>query len=288
MTDHQDITIGSKPKRPLSAYNLFFQNERKKLLRALPTRPQGKPRRSHGKCGFANMAKIIAKKWNDGDVDPQDRILFEELARQEQARYKKQMLEYKKRMVAYHKLQKKKMASLTEIQHENRLLELANDERRIDEDETSSSELQAYTCFTSQAHKSLVSSGEESNTDSPPQDLDGMASVDGPSLAGTLHPRPSPAELLSPPAAPLLIETRLAPNVSATTTTTTTPCVDPGQVQHMFDDDKSSPRTVMFSGEQHDLFCPTEHLVRSLGREDMRMFVELFLGDTTTIHVVES
>ncbi|KAL7566623.1 hypothetical protein ACA910_003460 [Epithemia clementina (nom. ined.)] len=84
-----------KPKRPLSAYNFFFQSERQKLLQSLPTRPEGKPRRSHGKCDFASMAKFIAKKWNEDDMEPQDRIHFEHLARQEKLRYKIQMAAYK-------------------------------------------------------------------------------------------------------------------------------------------------------------------------------------------------
>ncbi|KAL7576211.1 hypothetical protein ACA910_013694 [Epithemia clementina (nom. ined.)] len=69
--------IGHKPKRPLSAYNFFFQSERQTLLRTLPIRPEGKPRHSHGKCGFANMAKIIAKKWNNREMHPQDCIRFQ-------------------------------------------------------------------------------------------------------------------------------------------------------------------------------------------------------------------
>ena len=91
--------IETKPKRPLSAYNFFFQNERKKLLNTMPTRPQGKPRRSHGKCGFAQMAKIIAKKWSDNEIDPKEKSCFEELVRKEKLRYKKEMALYKKRRV---------------------------------------------------------------------------------------------------------------------------------------------------------------------------------------------
>jgi len=47
-----------KPKRPLSAYNLFFADVRRKLLEQ--RRGNGAP--SHG-LGFSNLARTVAKQW---------------------------------------------------------------------------------------------------------------------------------------------------------------------------------------------------------------------------------
>ena len=88
------IEIREKPKRPLSAYNLFFQEERKHILANRPVRPQGVPlRRGHGKMGFAEMAKTIAAKWNS--IDAETKKKFESLALDEKIRYKKKMYEWK-------------------------------------------------------------------------------------------------------------------------------------------------------------------------------------------------
>eukprot|EP00549_Striatella_unipunctata_P012221 CAMPEP_0118688440 /NCGR_PEP_ID=MMETSP0800-20121206/8923_1 /TAXON_ID=210618 ORGANISM="Striatella unipunctata, Strain CCMP2910" /NCGR_SAMPLE_ID=MMETSP0800 /ASSEMBLY_ACC=CAM_ASM_000638 /LENGTH=225 /DNA_ID=CAMNT_0006585703 /DNA_START=50 /DNA_END=727 /DNA_ORIENTATION=+ len=62
-----------KPKRPLSAYNLFFQDEREKLLVV-------------GKVGFAALAKIVAEKWKS--LDPISKSKYEAKAAVEKTRYK--------------------------------------------------------------------------------------------------------------------------------------------------------------------------------------------------------
>ena len=82
-----------KPKRPLSGYNLFFQDERVRLLEVLPGRPDGKkPRRSHGKLGFKDMATIIGQRWRE--LDTQTKRFYENLAKEEKVRYRRKRAAY--------------------------------------------------------------------------------------------------------------------------------------------------------------------------------------------------
>lgn len=100
------------PRRPLSAYNLFFQKERERMVqegvgngkagqtsgslsssRARRTPRQNGRGRAHVKStgiGFANMAKTIAARWKE--IDAKTRAEFEELAAAEKERYNKEMV----------------------------------------------------------------------------------------------------------------------------------------------------------------------------------------------------
>ena len=83
-----------KPKRPLSAYNFFFHAERIKLLDELPPPPPGmKPKKSHGKLNFDNMAKIIGFRWRN--IDALTKTHFDRLALDDKVRYERAMKVYR-------------------------------------------------------------------------------------------------------------------------------------------------------------------------------------------------
>jgi HMG-box domain len=76
----------NKPKRPLSAYNIFFKTERAAILQELPDVTGAmKPRRSHGKIGFKELAMRISAKWKS--LPPEIRLYFDELAAIDKQRY---------------------------------------------------------------------------------------------------------------------------------------------------------------------------------------------------------
>ena len=87
------------PKRPLSAYNLFFRKKRRELLGddakdfEIEDQAKRKHRKSHGKIGFAEMAKKIGQEWKS--LDRTEKEVFEEDARSRKEAYKKAMKAYK-------------------------------------------------------------------------------------------------------------------------------------------------------------------------------------------------
>ena len=105
-----------KPKRPLSAYNFFFKEEREKILKIVlaedPSKVKndedspdyisdamlGRLKKDGGKVSFEEMGKLIGQRWKG--IDPDRLSQYSELAAEDTERYKKEMLTYNGRQEA--------------------------------------------------------------------------------------------------------------------------------------------------------------------------------------------
>lgn len=95
------------PRRPLSAYNLFFKDERKRILLEIPSKEAmkseddkirdsitwpGKKPPPHGKIGFESLAKTIGARWRK--IDKETSKHYKALATKDLHRYAREMKEY--------------------------------------------------------------------------------------------------------------------------------------------------------------------------------------------------
>jgi hypothetical protein len=124
------------PSRPLSAYNLFFKDERQRILDSLPSNSSsnkesqeevkdprdeitwpGKRRRPHGKIGFENLAKEIGARWKT--IDDRTKEHYKKLALEDLQRYSREMQEYEGRLaMGGLKLHKTSISSSDDDEHQ--------------------------------------------------------------------------------------------------------------------------------------------------------------------------
>lgn len=76
------------PKRNRTAYNLFYQSARKRILDSIPdsaTPRISKGRKTHGKISFQGLAKRVGQEWSV--LPPQEKEVYFEMARKDKERY---------------------------------------------------------------------------------------------------------------------------------------------------------------------------------------------------------
>lgn len=98
--------LQNKPKRPLSAYNLFFREERERILDEIPDelavpsqalrvrRRKGK-KPPHGKIDFESLVKTVGKRWKE--LDHATAAVYRQKAAEDLERYRREKVEYIKK-----------------------------------------------------------------------------------------------------------------------------------------------------------------------------------------------
>mmetsp|Transcript_9139 Transcript_9139/g.21721 ORF Transcript_9139/g.21721 Transcript_9139/m.21721 type:complete len:685 (+) Transcript_9139:193-2247(+) len=110
-----------KPMRPLSAYNMFFQNQRERIvagkegdptpeeiessvLKMLQSKTRGPKRRqdriTHNQISFGDLARKIAANWKT--INPKCKAIYDHYAAKEKVRYKKEVVLWKEKKEREH------------------------------------------------------------------------------------------------------------------------------------------------------------------------------------------
>jgi len=93
---NDDASFPEKPRRALSAYNIFFHHQRQQILKERANLFSQQPKKSPHpqKIGFSGLARAVASRWKA--IDAETRGLYEKLAAQEKHRYQQEIEAWKK------------------------------------------------------------------------------------------------------------------------------------------------------------------------------------------------
>jgi HMG-box domain len=80
------------PRRPLSAYNIFFRDERARILEHKEMAVKKEGALGSGSSLFSSLGKEVAKRWKM--LKEKDRVEYTKMAEKEMARYRNEMDEY--------------------------------------------------------------------------------------------------------------------------------------------------------------------------------------------------
>ena len=102
-----------KPRRPLTAYNLFFKNEREAIMAEQQQQDASKPSKArkltkgdmrnpkrigkHANVGFGNLARIVSERWKCIDVEY--KLQLEKAVAADKEQYKLEMKEWELKMM---------------------------------------------------------------------------------------------------------------------------------------------------------------------------------------------
>jgi HMG (high mobility group) box len=96
------------PKRPLSAYNVFFKETREEILKDKIKTDIPDAKRDH-KLDFQTMAKEIAARWKA--LDPKEKERVEKLAKKDMLRYRDEVKAYEEEMVQKNRAEREEAAA---------------------------------------------------------------------------------------------------------------------------------------------------------------------------------